>query len=132
MSELIAEENPELSGNVPALLAEIRQALEKLMTDGGTSQIDLNTLPLTSADQALLFDSLGQGEVSIRLDVMGESTIQETALSGVWLVEHKQPDGELLTRHLEICRIPAIVPAQEEDIAAGLAHLDELREKVAG
>jgi hydrogenase-1 operon protein HyaF len=130
MSELdkISVVEEVLSGNVPALLTEIQQALTTLLAEDRDSQIDLNTLPLTPADENLLFATLGTGEVSIKLDTLGESLIQETSFPGVWLVEHKHPDGETLTRHLEITWIPAIVKAQREDVEMGLGRLSTYTE----
>jgi hydrogenase-1 operon protein HyaF len=114
------------SNNVTPILYEISHALEQLLADGGDTLIDLNTLPLTPADEQLLSDTLGRGEVDIRLYLNdGESRVWETGIPGVWRVEHHQADGTALSRHLEISHVPAIVMAQTQDMQAGLQHLSD-------
>jgi hydrogenase-1 operon protein HyaF len=122
----VVTENPLdfLSGNVPPLLYEISHALEQLLAHGTSTLIDLNTLPLTPADAQLLHATLGQGEVTVRLNINGsDSHIWETACAGVWQVQHYHTEGTLLSQHLEICHVPSIVMAQNEDIQAGLNNL---------
>jgi len=56
--------------------------------------------------------------------------IEETALPGVWLTEHKDAEGDRPTLHLEVTRIPAILMAPEEDVAAALELLQGASKKV--
>jgi len=66
---------------------------------------------------------IGQGEVSATLEAFGPTLLQETALPGVWLVEHKDAEGRRLTLHLEISRVPSILVTPEADIVDGLEAL---------
>jgi len=109
--------------NLRPLLLQIEQALHDLLDTGSTTTIDLAAMPFSRQDEEDLRRRLGRGEVSAALDAFGPTVIQETALPGVWLTEHKDDDGRRLTLHLEVTRIPSILIAPEEDIAEGLELL---------
>ena len=80
-------------------------------------------MPFSRQDEEDLRQRLGRGEVSATLDAFGPTVIQETAIPGVWLTEHKDDEGRRLTLHLEVTRIPSILVTPEEDIADGLELL---------
>ena len=109
--------------NLRPLLLQVEQALQNLVDIGAATVIDLTAMPFSATDEEDLRRLLGQGEVSATLDVFGPTLIQETALPGVWLVEHKDAEGRRLTLHLEVSRIPSILVAPEPDIADGLGRL---------
>jgi len=109
--------------NLGPLLLQLEQALQDLVDKGSSTTIDLAAMPFSTKDEEDLRQQLGRGEVRATLDVFGETLIQETALSGVWLVEHKDGEGHRLTLHLEVTRIPSILVTPEADIADGLALL---------
>jgi hydrogenase-1 operon protein HyaF len=113
------------TGNVEPLLHEIRHALERLSRGEDGSIIDLQSMPLAPGEEKRIENALGQGEVSIVIDALGPSTVQETAYPGVWLITHRNTENEVVARLVEITRIPALVMAQDEDISAGLARLDQ-------
>jgi hydrogenase-1 operon protein HyaF len=113
------------TGNVLPLLHEIRHAVRRLAEGGEGAVIDLRSLPLAPGEEKKVEEALGQGEVSIRIDAMGPSTITETAIPGVWLVTHRNTEDEVVARFIEIARVPALVPAQADDIKAGLDELEE-------
>lgn len=113
------------TGNVLPLLHEIRHALQRLTEGGEGTVIDLRSLPLAPGEEKRIEEALGEGEVSIEIDALGLSTIRETAYAGVWLVTHRNSADEIVARFIEIARIPALVPAQAQDIAAGLGELEE-------
>jgi hydrogenase-1 operon protein HyaF len=120
-------ENPSwTTGNAVPLLNEIRHALMALLESGQETVIDLQSLPLGPADETQLLEALGNGEVEAHLDTLGNSTIRETQVSGVWFVEHYNADEQPLSKFIEITHIPSILKAQPEDIRAGLARLTEL------
>ena len=104
---------------------EIRHALQRLLDSGVETAIDLSRMPLTGADEAMLRDLLGFGEVTAALNVIGGSSICETAISGVWWVEHYGTNGESLGRFIEITQIPAILKAQPQDMRDALIRLTE-------
>jgi len=109
--------------NLRPLLQQIEQALQELVDDGSATVIDLAAMPFSSQDEEDLREHLGKGEVSASLDAFGPTHVQETALPGVWLVEHKDAESRRLTLHLEVTRIPEILVTPEEDIAEGLELL---------
>jgi hydrogenase-1 operon protein HyaF len=100
-------------GNIRALLA----------AGGETGMIDLNSLPLAPGEYELLRQTLGQGEVSARIDAIGPSEISETRYPGVWWVTHHNVEGDIVADIIEIAPIPEIIKSQPEDIRAGLELL---------
>ena len=113
------------TGNVLPLLHEIRHALRRLAEGGEGAVIDLRSLPLAPGEETKIEEALGQGEVSIQIDALGLSTINETAYAGVWLVTHRNTEDEVVARFIEIASVPELVPAQAEDLAVGLGELEE-------
>lgn len=110
-------------GNIRALLAEIAARLEKLDQYGETGMIDLNSLPLAPGEYEQLRQTLGQGEVSARIEAIGPSEIIETRYPGVWWVTHYNVEGDIVADMLEITTIPEIIKSQPEDIRTGLELL---------
>lgn len=109
--------------NLKPLLLQIEQALRDLRDTDEVTTIDLTAMPFSSQDEIDLRTQLGEGEVSARVDAFGPTLVQETALPGVWLVEHKDADDKRLTLHLDIARVPPILVTPYEDIAEGLEAL---------
>lgn len=110
-------------GNIRALLAEIAAHLEKLDHNGETGMIDLNSLPLAPGEYEQLRQTLGQGEVSARIEAIGPSEIIETRYPGVWWVTHYNVEGDIVADTLEITTMPEIIKSQPEDVHVGLARL---------
>jgi hydrogenase-1 operon protein HyaF len=113
------------TGNVRPLLHEIRHALRRLADGEEGTIIDLQSLPLAPGEEKRIEEALGCGEVSIEIEALGPSTVQETAYPGVWLITHRNTENEVIARLVEVTKIPALVLAQMEDIRAGLARLEE-------
>ena len=112
-------------GNVRPLLNEVAHALDKLLDTGEPTMIDLAGLPFGPGELEELEAALGNGELSAQLDALGASSIRETACPGVWWLEHRNVNDEIVGRFLEITRTPEILSSQEADIAAGRARLGE-------
>jgi hydrogenase-1 operon protein HyaF len=110
-------------GNIRALLSEIATCLEKLVKTGNTGMIDLNSLPLAPGEYEQLRQTLGQGEISARIEAIGPSEIIETRYPGVWWVTHYNVEGDIVADMLEITTIPEIIKSQPEDIRTGLGLL---------
>jgi len=113
----------ELTWNVKPILHEIRHALDKLLSTGETTIIDLRSIPLAPGEEDSIIEILGQGEVQARLDVLGPSEIYETKYAGVWLVTHHNDSDNIVSRFIEITEIPDVLKSQREDV---LNALDEL------
>ena len=111
------------TGNATPLLHEIRHALASLLETGATATIDLGAIPFAPGDERILDDVLGEGEVHAVLNVMGESHVRETAVPGVWRVDHLDGNGELQSRFIEITFIPELLLTQREDAEQGLDEL---------
>ena len=114
---------PYSRGNVKPLLNEIIHALDRLLSDDEPTAIDLASLPFAPGELDELEHALGRGELSAELDALGKSLIRETAYPGVWWVEHRNTEGEIVGRYIEITRSPEILMSQDADIGAGRARL---------
>jgi hydrogenase-1 operon protein HyaF len=113
-------------GNIAALLAEISTMLEQLIGRGTSSMIDLKSLPLSPQEYEQLRFTLGQGEVTARLEAIGPSEIIETHYPGVWWVTHYNVEGDIIADMIEIASVPGILHSQPEDMRVGLERLHEL------
>jgi hydrogenase-1 operon protein HyaF len=112
-----------LTHNVQPLLHEIRHALARLLDDGGSTVIDLRSLPLAPGEEQRLLDELGHGEVYARMHLLGPTEIVETRYPGVWVVVHFNNDNEVIGKFIEVCSIPGLLCSQQEDIRQGLEQL---------
>jgi hydrogenase-1 operon protein HyaF len=109
--------------NLKPLMLQVEQAIEDLINGGAGTVIDLTAMPFSDRDEEDLRQQLGRGEVAATVNAFGPTLVEETALPGVWLVEHKDAEERRLTLHLEVCRVPAILVVPEGDIADGLESL---------
>ncbi len=116
-----------LSGNAPPLLHELHAMLRRLLDTGEPAAIDLSALPLTPADLDWLRDRLGGGEISVTLQANGESTLEETACSGIWWITHRNPQGAVVAQLLEVAFVPELLKTQPEDVEIGLDYLESVR-----
>jgi hydrogenase-1 operon protein HyaF len=110
--------------NALPVLHEIRHALQRLVEAGETTVIDLHSIPFGPGDEADLCASLGTGEVTARLDALGESRITETVYPGVWIVDHYNTHGQRIAYQIEVATVPAVLVAQPDDLADGLRRLE--------
>jgi hydrogenase-1 operon protein HyaF len=114
-----------LGGGVAAVLSELVSLLERLANGEAPAAIDLRSLPMSANDRAALQRTLGEGEVQATLDAEGLSTIRETKVSGVWWVEHRDRDGELIAELIEVTRMPQILMSATDEIASAARALRE-------
>jgi hydrogenase-1 operon protein HyaF len=112
-------------GNVRPLINEIMHAVDRLLDTGEPTTIDLAGLPFGPGELEHLEATLGDGELSARLDALGTSRIRETAFPGVWWLEHRNAHDEIVGRFIEVTRTPEILSSQDADIAAGRARLGD-------
>ena len=116
---------PYSRGNVEPILHEVLHALDRLLADGEPTVIDLASLPFGPGELEQLEDILGTGELTAELDALGTSRIRETIYPGVWWLEHRNTEGDVVGRYVEITRTPEILMSQDADITAGLARLGD-------
>ena len=120
----------ELTWNARPILFEVRHALEELLDSGETAIIDLRSIPLAPGEEETIINTLGQGEVHASLDALGPSEIYETRYAGVWLITHYNEEQAVVSRFIEITKLPDILKSQQEDISDALIELTrELGEK---
>ena len=115
----------ELTWNVRPLLNEVRHALKALLESGATHVIDLRSIPLAPGEEESIIKTLGQGEVHARLNALGLSEIYETRYAGVWLISHYNESGAIVSRFIEITRLPDILQSQHEDMSNALTGLTQ-------
>lgn len=113
------------TGNTAPVLREILQALRDLAADGREHVIDLRSLPFGPGDERALKTALGDGEISALVQAFGESEVEETAYPGVWWIEHRDPEGAVIAKLIEITRVPNLLCSQSDDIAAAVARLNK-------
>ena len=113
-----------ITGNVEPLLHEIRHALQHWLDEGEVTIIDLRSIPMGPGEEDRIVSELGRGEVQVRLLALGSSEIVETRFPGVWLVTHYNSDEEIIGKFIEICDMPALLKAQEDDIREGIECLN--------
>lgn len=106
------------------ILHEIRHGLERLAQSGEKTLIDLQAIPFGPGDEQRLLALLGQGEVQASLQALGTTRVWESAVPGVWLVDHHSVDDERIALHIEICTIPDILRTQAQDVQDAVAALD--------
>jgi hydrogenase-1 operon protein HyaF len=122
---VLGNEDPnQISANVMAILHEIATQLQKLLSDNQSELIDLMGF-LSDNERESLKHILGEGEVSVKLNVLGESTIYETLIPGVWWISHASIDNQPISENIEITRIPAILKSDDLDIQDGIAALND-------
>ena len=118
----------ELTWNTRPILFEVRHALEELLDSGETSIIDLRSIPLAPGEEETILKTLGQGEVHAHLSALGPSEIYETRYAGVWLVTHYNEEEAIVSRFIEITKLPDILKSQQEDMSYALAELTQALE----
>ena len=116
---------PYVRGNVEPILHEVVHALDRLLEEQEPTVIDLASLPFAPGELEKLEEYLGSGELTAELDALGTSHIRETAYPGVWWLEHRNTEGDVVGRYLEITRTPEILMSQDADITAGRARLGD-------
>jgi len=121
----IAVQVEAMHGNVRPILNEVMHALDKLLEDDIPTTIDLASLPFAPGELDALEAALGTGELSAQLDALGASRIRETTYPGVWWIEHRNVNDEVVGRYVEVTRLPEILSSQDADIMAGRARLGD-------
>ncbi|MGO9986416.1 MAG: hydrogenase expression/formation C-terminal domain-containing protein [Rhodomicrobium sp.] len=106
----------EPSAMLAALFSELRDLLRRFLDIGERGSVDLFKLPMSPADLHKFKDRLGRGEVSIALDVAGNSEIYETAYAGIWWVQHEDELGRVVARLIEVADVPNIVRTHRKDL----------------
>ncbi len=107
-----------------ALMREIAWALGELARARHSHVIDLSNMPLSEGDRRFLDDRLGRGELSMDIDALVRTHIDETRYAGVWRVRHYGSDGEVRGERIEIIDVPEIARAGTADIERSARRLE--------
>lgn len=124
--------SPRAWGNSLPILHEVRHGLKRLAENGERTLIDLNAIPFGPGDEERLFELLGRGEVEATIDALGPTRVWETAVPGVWLIDHCNLDDRRLALHIEIATVPDILCTQPQDVRDAISKLDARIEACAG
>ncbi|MEY6433312.1 hydrogenase expression/formation C-terminal domain-containing protein [Thioalkalicoccus limnaeus] len=108
-----------------AVMRQIREALRCLVERREPRQIDLRGQPFAPGDLERLLGWLGRGEVAATVTALGPTRVWESAIPGVWVVEHRDGEERPLALQIEVAEVPAILRSQPEDLERALALLDE-------
>lgn len=109
--------------NGRALLHELADMLQRLVSEGEESSIDLRRVPLFPDDLSVLNEGLGEGEVTAEVTSAGSSVIRESAIPGIWWVTHFNEEDEVIAELIEVTFCPEILATPEEDAREGLESL---------
>lgn len=119
------------------LMAEIAAAAARVAQGGPDESFDLT--PLDPANRRLLAETMGEGEVAMKLHGIPALSVQESVFAGIWSVTGHEVD------RIEVAQIPGAVreraaaPVRERQTSAtgpevvnAPALLSELKDKSAG
>lgn len=115
------------TGMLEAVLTELAEHLQNLVDCNTNHVIDLESLPLSTSDLSQLQQYLGKGEVDITLTTIGESHIFETGYSGIWWIQHYNPERVLISQFIEITTVPDIIKSQPEDMQLAISRFNSER-----
>ena len=112
---------------VNTVIAEIIVALKRLYREGESYTIFINKMGLTQAQREEIYDYLGQGSVTVKIENTAEpAEWRESAIAGVWFGVFYAFNGNPMLETIEVNFFPAIATAQQEDIDTGLKRLESL------
>ena len=115
--------DPSQGDNGNALLHEIVNLLQELLSRDEPSHIDLRAIPLSRQDMALLAETLGEGEVFAEVAGFGLTRVRQTGIPGVWWVVHLDDEEQIISEFIEVNYCPEVLITPTEDIRDGRAAL---------
>lgn len=108
------------------ILHEIVSMLNKLISSGQSTILDLRHEPLSLEDIADLRDLLGQGEINANFTALGSTNIRETGISGVWWITHYNQQGNVISEFIEISTCPEMLKTCPEELDSALSKLQSM------
>ena len=112
--------------NVPALLNELQDSMDRCSADSAAHVINLTLLPLSPADSAHLDAVLDGGSVVILSRGFGNCRISSTAARNVWRVQYFNNMQTLILNTIEVIAMPEVAVAAREDLVESRERLDDL------
>jgi len=112
--------------NVPALVNELQEAMDRSGPDTPAHVINLTLLPLSPEDTAHIDQVLDGGSVVILSRGFGNCRISSTAARNVWRVQYFNNMQTLILNTIEIVPIPEAAIAAREDMVESHGRLADL------
>ncbi len=111
--------------NASALLRQLPELMRELLRSDQPSMIDLRAIPLSSWDHERLHEVLGEGGVSaaVALDEGVTIEVSQSAIPGIWWLEHLDEEGNLIGQYIEVSYCPEALITAVEDVDDGLELL---------
>ena len=131
--------DPAVMAEALALLARLADAADAVA--GGAAPAEFDLAPLSAAARKVVADTLGQGEVSMKLRGVPAVMVQESVFAGVWMLAgagidrvEVAPVPRLTLARAHVPHRPAIGPlaARRPGLANAPAILSELIDKSQG
>jgi hydrogenase-1 operon protein HyaF len=123
---LRALELPAGAMNVPALVHELQDAMDRSGPDTPAHVINLTLLPLSPEDTAHIDQVLDGGSVVILSRGFGNCRISSTAARNVWRVQYFNNMQTLILNTIEVTVMPEVAIAAREDLLETRGRLADL------
>ncbi len=123
---LRALELPAGAMNVPALIHELQDAMDRSGPDTPAHVINLTLLPLSPEDTAHIDQVLDGGSVVILSRGFGNCRISSTAARNVWRVQYFNNMQTLILNTIEVTVMPEVAIAAREDLLETRGRLADL------
>lgn len=101
------------------LLHELVVLLRRLIKEDEPSHIDLTAMALSEEDRQLLYETLGEGEITAEVMNYGRILVRECGYAGIWWVTHIDDEGQVLSEFLEVSYCPEVLIAETEVVRDG-------------
>jgi hydrogenase-1 operon protein HyaF len=125
-SKLRALELPAGAMNVPALVHELQEAMDRSGADTPAHVINLTLLPLSPDDTVHIDRLLDGGSVVILSRGFGNCRISSTAARNVWRVQYFNNMQTLILNTIEVVLVPEVAIAAREDLVETRERLADL------
>jgi len=112
--------------NVPALVNELQEAMDRAGPDMPAHVINLTLLPLSPEDAAHIDAVLDGGTVVVLSRGFGNCRISSTAARHVWRVQYFNNMQTLMLNTIEVTTMPEVAVAAHEDLLETSTRLAEL------
>ena len=125
-AQLRALELPAGAMNVPALIHELQEAIDRSGPVTPAHVINLTLLPLSPEDTSHIDQVLDGGSVVILSRGFGNCRISSTAARNVWRVQYFNNMQTLILNTIEVIEIPEVALAAREDLIETRDRLADL------
>ncbi|MDK1493907.1 hydrogenase expression/formation C-terminal domain-containing protein [Sinorhizobium sp. 7-81] len=114
--------------NIMPVLSEIGDRISRYRDGDPGYVINFSLFPMSPEDMAFLQETLGAGPVQLTSRGYGTCRIVATGTRNVWSVQMYNAMDTIILDTLEICGIPSVAIAAEEDFRDSEARLREIEE----